>query len=63
VHASHFGAGMIHRRCGLPAIKFSSSRGFLREDAMNLNEYAPFFIMLIPTGLVLGAVILSLLVF
>jgi hypothetical protein len=30
---------------------------------MNLNEYTPFFIMLIPTGLLLGAVVLSLLVF
>lgn len=30
---------------------------------MNLNEYAPFLMMLIPTGLLLGAVVLSLLVF
>ena len=30
---------------------------------MNLNEYAPVLLMLIPTGLLLGAVVLSLLVF
>jgi len=30
---------------------------------MNLNEYAPLLLMLIPTGLLLGAVVLSLIVF
>lgn len=30
---------------------------------MNLNEYAPVLMMLIPTGLLLGAIVLSLVVF
>lgn len=30
---------------------------------MDLNEYAPLVMMLIPTGLLLSAVVLSLLIF
>jgi len=38
-------------------------RGRRSEVAMNLNEYVPVLMMLIPTGLLLGAVVLSLVFF
>lgn len=62
MHASHFGAGGIHRLQASAAANLGPVTT-LGEAAMNLNEYAPLLLMLIPTGLLLGAVVLSLIVF